>query len=294
MTIFKSAKELSAFLDQQKSQNRKIGFVPTMGALHEGHLSLVQTSNSENALTVCSLFINPTQFNNAADLAHYPVTIERDIELLLQSSCNVLFLPSSLEVYGEGYEAATYDLGDLENILEGRYRPGHFQGVCQVVDKLLTHVACDNLYLGQKDYQQCMVIQRLLTLTSREEVVQLRVLPTVREAGGLAMSSRNMRLTAAEKKQAIAISQTLLNIKENLSRQSIPELEASGARRLAEGGFTVDYVAIRDSKTLQPPSQPAASVVCLIAASLGNVRLIDNMVLININHFGPPLNLHPR
>jgi pantoate--beta-alanine ligase len=278
MTIFKSAKELSSFLALQKTHDRKIGFVPTMGALHEGHLSLVERSNTENALTVCSLFVNPTQFNNASDFAHYPITIERDIELLVQSSYSILFLPSAAEVYGDGYKAPTYDLGDIETILEGQFRPGHFQGVCQVVDKLLAHVPCNNLYLGQKDYQQCMVIQRLLELTGRTEVVHLRISPTVRERTGLAMSSRNMRLTGEQKTRATAISETLLYVKQNVSRQNIAELEVAGAKRLADAGFVVDYVAIRDANTLQATSS-ADPLVCLVAASLGSVRLIDNMLL---------------
>src|SRR6476620_9509378 len=154
MILFKKAAQLSGYLRKQKTNGLSIGFVPTMGALHSGHLSLIAASKKEQSITVCSIFVNPTQFNNPDDFKHYPVRIEEDIEQLLKSDCDILFLPSAEEIYPVGYAAKHYDLGLLETILEGHYRPGHFQGVCQVVDRLLEIIEPTSLYLGQKDYQQ--------------------------------------------------------------------------------------------------------------------------------------------
>src|ERR671912_2232392 len=143
MILFKKAKNLSNYISKQKKSNLKIGFIPTMGALHEGHLSLIAASKKENAVTVCSIFVNPTQFNNQEDFKHYPITIEKDIEKLLNAGCDILFLPPREEIYPQGFVAKKYDLGELETVLEGLYRPGHFQGVCQVVDKLMEIVQPD-------------------------------------------------------------------------------------------------------------------------------------------------------
>jgi pantoate--beta-alanine ligase len=165
-----------------------------MGALHGGHLSLIDTCKKENDLTVCSIFINPVQFNNPDDLKNYPVTTASDIEQLISHSCDVLFMPSVEEMYPAAYIKKQYPIGEIENKLEGYHRPGHFQGVCQAVDRLLEIVQPHNFYLGQKDYQQCMVIKKLLEMTGRENSIQLNIVPTVREEVGLAMSSRNLRL----------------------------------------------------------------------------------------------------
>src|SRR6476469_4861359 len=165
MTIFKRISDLSEHLNMLRSAQKTIGFVPTMGALHEGHLSLINTSKLKCDVTVCSIFVNPTQFNDPADFEKYPITIEKDIELLIRNGCDVLFLPSIVEMYPEGTsQTERYDLGELEDRLEGFYRPGHFQGVCRIVDKLLSAVQPDQLFMGQKDFQQCMVIKRLIEL----------------------------------------------------------------------------------------------------------------------------------
>ncbi|RYZ29188.1 MAG: hypothetical protein EOO10_07130 [Chitinophagaceae bacterium] len=154
MILFKQAGKLSHHLEIARKTAKKIGFVPTMGALHKGHLSLIESSKRENDITVCSIFVNPTQFNNAEDFKKYPITIEADIEKLLLAECDVLFQPSKEEIYPENFVTKHYDLRELENVLEGFYRPGHFQGVCQVMDRLLEIVQPDNLYLGAKDFQQ--------------------------------------------------------------------------------------------------------------------------------------------
>jgi pantoate--beta-alanine ligase len=249
-----------------------------MGALHEGHLSLLQASTSENDVTVCSIFINPTQFNNIEDFKHYPVTIENDIKLLTEADCDILFLPPASEVYPDEYKKKHYELGNIENILEGFYRPGHFQGVCQVVDRLLEIIEPHTLYLGQKDYQQCMVIQKLLELTGRTKI-HLRICPTKREADGLAMSSRNLRLNEKERKQAINISKVLNFMKKEIDRLPIPEIKKIAVSELEKDGFLVDYVEISDANTLEPAENKSHPLVGLVAASIDRVRLIDNMAL---------------
>lgn len=279
MIIFKQAKPLTDNLKQQRKTNKQIGFVPTMGALHQGHLSLIAASKSNNDITVCSLFVNPTQFNNPEDFKHYPVTIEKDIEQLISLGCDIVFLPSTEEIYPSGFQQKQYDLGSIENRLEGFYRPGHFQGVCQVVDRLLEITDPHNLYVGQKDYQQCMVIKKLLELTGRDELVRLNIIPTMREAGGLAMSSRNLRLSEAQKKTATSIYRELSLIKNNFQSQSFGQLKQLAKEHLETEGFVVDYVEIANRNTLSPAKKEDEPLVALIAASIGKIRLIDNLIL---------------
>lgn len=201
MLVATSINALNEILSNLKGKS--IGFVPTMGALHEGHLSLIQNSNQKADITICSIFVNPAQFNQQADFDHYPKTVDDDIQLLKQSNCTILFLPSVEEVYPNGYKSTTtYNLGFIENILEGKYRPGHFQGVCLVIERLLRIISSDYLFLGQKDYQQCMVIEQLLNLIQLVKKPTIAVLPTLREQTGLAMSSRNRRLNLDERKSA--------------------------------------------------------------------------------------------
>ena len=279
MIIFKEAGQISQYILQQKKEDKKTGFVPTMGALHQGHLSLIQTSVKENDLTVCSIFINPAQFNNPDDFKKYPVTIEKDIEHLLNAGCNVLFLPAANEMYPPSYTKSHHALGDLENILEGYYRPGHFQGVCQAVDRLLQIIKAENLYLGQKDFQQCMVIKKLLQLTGKANEIALKIESTIREKDGLAMSSRNLRLNPEQREQAILIYQTLQFIKANSSKNSMTDLKDAAIKRLEEAGFVVDYVEIADADTLKSVEAINQNSVALIAASIGDIRLIDNILL---------------
>src|SRR5215217_1370627 len=179
MIIFKQARQLTLHIESLRNNGKTIGFVPTMGALHQGHLSLIEHSKQKSDVTVCSIFINPTQFNNPEDFLKYPVTQEQDILLLANASCDILFLPQKEEIYQPGFEPKHYELGYLETILEGLHRPGHFQGVCQVVDILLNIVQPHFLFLGQKDYQQCMVISTLLELRGSKE--KLIFVPTIRE-----------------------------------------------------------------------------------------------------------------
>ena len=281
MVIFKKANALSQYIDSLRHQNKKIGFVPTMGALHQGHLSLIKASKEQCDITVCSIFVNPTQFNDPKDFEKYPVTIEQDISLLTKNNTNILFLPSVHEIYPNGTNNLPhYELGELESILEGKYRPHHFQGVCQVIDRLLNIIRPDKLFLGQKDYQQCMVINKLIELTQLR--VETSILPTLRVNDGLAMSSRNMRLSEEGRKKAVALYNTLLYIKEHHFKKGIPLLIEESKTKLSVAGFEgIDYISIADAKTLRPINnlEESSESLILAAAFLEGVRLIDNMLL---------------
>ncbi|OYX95568.1 MAG: pantoate--beta-alanine ligase [Sphingobacteriia bacterium 35-40-5] len=267
-------------MSKQKLKSLKIGFIPTMGALHKGHISLITNSKSQNLLTVCSIFVNPTQFNDPSDFAKYPQTIESDILALEKAGTDLLFLPNQAQIYPLGTEnQPNYDLGNLENLLEGKYRPGHFQGVCQVVDRLLELVQPDKLFLGQKDFQQCMVIQKLLAL--KQSQTELIICPTLREASGLAMSSRNMRLSIEGRQKAAMIYQVLRNIQTNLlSNATIEELLEEGKSSLLVAGFdSIDYLELVAVQSLEdiPNWEPNIQAVLIIAVYLEGVRLIDNL-----------------
>lgn len=280
MILFKQVEPLQQALDKFRQEGRSIGFVPTMGALHQGHLSLLEAARKENETVICSIFVNPTQFNDPSDFEKYPITLEKDIELLIQSNTNLLFLPYISEIYPNGTgNLPNYAIGFLETILEGKYRPGHFQGVCQVMHRLLELVKADNLYMGQKDYQQCMVVKRLLELTGIP--TRLHTCPTLRETDGLAMSSRNTRLSPAQRAQAVTISQVLREICDTLQAGLTSPLLQAAEQKLEEAGFKVDYVALANADNLElldhwDGQQP---VVALAAANLGEVRLIDNMLI---------------
>ena len=279
MILIKHIKNLQETLDNFRSTGKVIGFVPTMGALHNGHISLVNKCNSENDISVVSIFVNPAQFNNKADLEKYPVTIEADIDKLEKANCDILFLPDVAEMYPAGEVNKHYDLGFIESVLEGKYRPGHFQGVCIIVDKLLLAVQPGNLYMGRKDYQQCMVIKKMLELTHSN--VKLHVEDTVREPDGLAMSSRNMRLNKEERQTALKIIEALQMIKEKITPGDLQNLKQDSVTFLKESGYKTDYVEIADALTLETKDHwdGKEKLVALAAAYLNEVRLIDNILL---------------
>jgi len=282
MILFKKAADLRKWLDAQRKIGNSTGFSPTMGALHQGHISLIESSKKDNQVSVSSIFINPAQFNDPKDFEKYPITIETDIAKLEAAGTDVLFLPSVKEIYRNGFNLVRhYDLGHIETILEGQFRPGHFQGVCMVVHRLLDIVQPDHLYLGQKDYQQCMVIKKLVELTGLEEKIKLNICPTLREPGGLAMSSRNMRLSPAEREKAATIYQSLVMIKENLRPGDTGNLSSEANKLLGKAGFRTDYVAIADAADLSPVQtwDGQQKLVALIAAFMHDVRLIDNLLL---------------
>jgi pantoate--beta-alanine ligase len=284
MIIFKYADQLARYIEQQKSAGKQIGFVPTMGALHNGHIALIDQSKKATAITVCSIFVNPTQFNNPNDYQLYPKTIEQDIVKLEAAGCHALFLPAIAEMYPQGTaNLEQYDLGYLETLLEGKYRPGHFQGVCQVMNRLLNMVQAHKLFMGQKDYQQCKVVGRLLQLM--QSPTELITCPTLREADGLAMSSRNMRLSPEDRQKATTIYKCLTLIKQECNKGvTWPVIKEKATQLLTDAGFRIDYVELVDASTLQPTTATMATIyqgprVALIAAFLNDVRLIDNMLL---------------
>jgi pantoate--beta-alanine ligase len=280
MILFKKQAAISEFLHQKTKTGHTIGFVPTMGALHKGHISLIDNCKKTCDITVSSIFVNPTQFNDKSDYEKYPVTISKDINMLEEAGCDVLFLPSAAEIYPAGTQnLRLYNLGYLETVLEGQYRPGHFQGVCQVVHLLLQIVQPQQLFLGQKDYQQCMVIKKMIELTGL--TTSVTVCNTLRETDGLAMSSRNMRLTPQEREKATIISSTLNFIKREIKPGNIDDLKERALNHLKAEGFTPDYVEVADANTLEIINNwnGQTKLVALIAAFLNHVRLIDNMPL---------------
>jgi pantoate--beta-alanine ligase len=282
MILFKKAVELRKWLENQQSDNKKAGFVPTMGALHAGHISLIKTSKKENSVTVSSIFVNPTQFNDPKDFEKYPVTIEKDIRMLEEAGCDVLFLPSVKEIYPDGIaKKKHYDLGYIETVFDGKFRPGHFQGVCMVVHRLLEIVLPNRLYLGQKDYQQCMVITKLIELIGLKNKTEVIICPTLREANGLAMSSRNMRLSDDERQKAGAIYKCLIMLKEKINTKELGKLKATAHDLLISAGLKPDYIEIVNAKDLSSLNTIHADVkaVAIIAAFMNEVRLIDNMLL---------------
>jgi pantoate--beta-alanine ligase len=280
MIIFKKKIDISNYIVNYKKTSGKIGFIPTMGALHKGHISLIEASKKTDTLTICSIFVNPTQFNNSADFEKYPVTIEKDIDMLEKAGCNVLFLPSVEEIYpADSSTTLPYELGFIEKVLDGKYRPGHFQGVCNVVQRLLDIVQPNTIYLGQKDYQQCMVIKKLTELI--QSPTQIIICPTLRESDGLAMSSRNMRLTSVERIKAVKISEVLLFIKQEIKPGNLQDLKQRCINYLTNEGYNVDYVEIADATnlTLLQNWDGKTKLVALVAAFLNEVRLIDNRIV---------------
>ncbi|PZR39979.1 MAG: pantoate--beta-alanine ligase [Azospira oryzae] len=280
MEIFKQIAPLRAYLKIQKERKLSIGLVPTMGALHPGHLTLIGNSRAENDLTVCSIYVNPTQFNNASDLAKYPRLLEKDSAMLEEAGCDVLFAPANEAMYAAASELKM-DFGDLDKILEGKFRPGHFSGVGLVVSKLFNIVQPDVAYFGQKDYQQFAVITRL-----KEELLfdlRLKAVPIVREKDGLAMSSRNMRLAPDQRQRAIVFYQSLLLAKSLLEQgKSWKQIEEEVKRKCeAQPEVKLEYIALADRKNLNPLNNVTdrSAAVLLIAGYVGEIRLIDNLLL---------------
>lgn len=283
MYLFKRSNDLKKHLELVKKSGKSIGFVPTMGALHNGHLSLIRQGKKETDVVICSIFVNPTQFNDPKDFEKYPVTIEDDIKKLNYASTDILFLPSVEEMYPEGLEGGQhYDFGNLETILEGQFRPGHFQGVGRIVHKLLDIVRPHKLFMGQKDLQQCMIVKKLLLIT--QSPATLVVCPTEREPDGLAMSSRNVRLSPEARQKAVAIYDALSYLRQHFAKGlHFMELAHDAFDDLKKKGFEPEYVDILiiDQGNMrvidEPPGQH--TVVAAIAAWLDGVRLIDNMIL---------------
>lgn len=263
---------------RDNSLTQSIGFVPTMGALHEGHLSLIQKAKQENELTVCSIFVNPTQFNNSEDLLRYPRTIEKDLAMLAQAGCDIVFLPSEDEMYPSALSLSIH-FGQLETILEGTHRAGHFKGVGVVVAKLLNIVQPTHTYFGQKDLQQFLIIKQLVSQLNFD--TKLICCPTVREKDGLAMSSRNLRLSAQERQIAPKIYEALLLANAKIkSGESLKNAQNAAIGFLNDFGvFEVEYLEIVNADDLSV-ANTAYLAICT-AVRLGGIRLIDN-ILINL------------
>ncbi|MBI3219729.1 MAG: pantoate--beta-alanine ligase [Bacteroidetes bacterium] len=278
MEIFNEIKPLRAFLTAQKKLGRSIGLVPTMGALHHGHLELIRSSRKENDLTVCSIYVNPTQFNNANDLEKYPRTLATDTALLTEAGCDVIFAPANTEMYASPSQLH-FDMGHLDKILEGEFRPGHFSGVALVVSKLFNIVAPTRAYFGQKDFQQYKVITHLVNELMFD--IELKSVPIVREASGLAMSSRNQRLNHEETGYATVFYRSLLLAKDLLNKGEsiIPVREK--VKQLCESfpAVRLEYFEWVDTVNLKPAENVSSQTILLIAGYVGEVRLIDNLIV---------------
>ncbi|MCD6091081.1 MAG: pantoate--beta-alanine ligase [Bacteroidales bacterium] len=275
MKIFERKADLNQYIEDAKFDGKSIGFVPTMGALHAGHLALVSEAGKQCDIVVASIFVNPIQFNNKEDLKKYPRTFESDREMLEKTGCDVIFFPSVEEMYPEEVEEK-YNFGALETVMEGAARPGHFSGVAVVVKRLFDLVHPDKAFFGKKDFQQLAIIRALTKQMGSP--IQIVGMDTVREADGLAMSSRNRRLSAQEREQAVELSQALNFIKQNKNNFTLVQLEANAIEKLSRN-FRVEYIQIVDGHSLQSItdwSQSNYPVVCA-AAFLGDVRLIDNL-----------------
>jgi len=280
MILFKKVQQLQNYLLAQRNNKQSIGFVPTMGALHQGHLSLIKQAKAENDIVVCSIFVNPTQFNDAADLEKYPRTAANDIDLLISENCEVLFMPTASEVYPEGLDTTLQlDFGQLAEVMEGKFRPGHFDGMAQVVKRLLDIVTPHNLYMGQKDFQQLTIVRSMLKQINSK--VNLVMCPIIREEDGLAMSSRNVRLTAKHRELAVKLSQTLKEAKSKIDNHTPMQIQEWAIQELSIEDFKPEYFDIVDGITLQPIDDFGKTnfAVACTAVWVGEVRLIDNMVL---------------
>ena len=272
-----TATEISKISKDCRDKGLKIGFVPTMGALHNGHLSLITRAKSENDVVICSIFVNPTQFNESSDFERYPRTLEKDAEMLNSVGCDYLFAPDSAEIYPVP-DRTTYELGGVAEFLEGEHRPGHFNGVASVVKRLFEIVKPHKAYFGLKDYQQYLVIKKL------EEKYQLGVdvigCPIIRSQDGLAMSSRNRLLEEHEAKHALVLNKSLSEARKNIEKGKSPEeVEMEIKEELITKGVDLEYFEIRNAGDLSIPSSSQEPLVALVAARFGKVRLIDNMNL---------------
>ena len=281
MEIFKTKKPLLDFVERQKEMGKKIGFAPTMGALHEGHLSLYAHAREENDLVISSIFVNPTQFNNPQDLEKYPRNIKKDIKILEESgNVDAVYIPEISDIYPDVLESKEYDFDGLENEMEGKSRPGHFNGVGTVVEELFLQVKPDNAYFGDKDYQQLAIIKKL---TDKLKLpIKIHGVPIFREKNGLAMSSRNQRLSAKEKESAKIIYETLVKVNDWFRIITIPEIN----RRVQDifddqPGMKLEYFEIVDETTLKQTDffYKDKSYRAFIVVHVGDVRLIDNMHL---------------
>lgn len=286
MQIIKSPNKLTSTIKSLKKRGKSIGFVPTMGALHEGHVSLIKKARKENDIVVLSIFVNPTQFGPKEDYKKYPRNLSRDSAIAKKAGVDIIFAPVVKEMYPLAHRSSQSEGGTyveetaLSKILEGKIRPGHFRGVTTVVLKLFNIVQPNISYLGQKDYQQAVIIKKMVKDLNLD--TKIKVLPTVREKDGLAMSSRNAYLNKEQRKTATVLYRSLMEAKRliNNSLKDISELKKLIKKTInQEPSAKIDYIEIRDPETLQPVKKITGSVVILLAVRIGKVRLIDNVII---------------
>ena len=280
MKVFKTKKELKMYLSEFRSENATIGFVPTMGALHKGHLSLLHASSKNNDLSIASIFVNPTQFNKREDLDNYPRTLEHDLVLLEKNLCDVVFIPSIDEIYTNGVSSQHFDFDGLENEMEGKYREGHFNGVGTIVKKLFEIVLPTNAYFGEKDFQQLQIVRKLV----KKSTLKVNVIScaTHRETNGLAMSSRNSRLTSEERDAASIIFQILCAVKNKIGKIPLKAIDQWVSEQFEKHPlFKLEYFTIANEETLKKISEisPQKNYRAFIAVYAREVRLIDTISL---------------
>lgn len=280
MEIFKTKAALKAFLKPLKASGKKIALVPTMGALHNGHISLIKLAQQNADIIICSIFVNPTQFTDPKDLEKYPRPIEHDLAMLQDAGCNGVFMPNVEEMYPAGADEKWHiDLGNAEFLLEGAFRKGHYQGVTQIVKKLFDAVEPDVAMFGQKDFQQVLMIKNMLAHFNLP--ITIITCPIIREDDGLAMSSRNIHLTPEDRRHSLVLSQSLQFVIDHFDEYTLAELETK-AKALYDGidGVALDYFTIANGDTLEPAkTKTQDNLVALVAAKVGSTRLIDNMII---------------
>ena len=281
MEIFKTKKTVLDYIERQKEMGKKVGFAPTMGALHQGHISLYEAARKENDLVISSVFVNPTQFNNASDLEKYPRTIEKDIETLERSGfVDAVYIPEVTDIYPEGLKSKDYNFDGLENEMEGKFRPGHFNGVGTVVEELFRQVKPDNAYFGDKDYQQLAIIKKLVEKLNLP--IKIHGVPIYREKNGLAMSSRNKRLDHEQCEAAKVIYETLVKVNDWFRIITVSEIYQR-VKDIFENqrGMILEYFEIADEATLKETDffYKDRNYRAFIVVFVGDVRLIDNMHL---------------
>jgi len=280
LEIFKTKAALKAFLKPLKASAKKIALVPTMGALHNGHISLIKLAQQNADIIICSIFVNPTQFTDPKDLEKYPRPIEHDLAMLEDAGCNGVFMPDVEEMYPAGADEAWHiDLGNAEFLLEGEFRKGHYQGVTQIVKKLFDAVEPDVAMFGQKDFQQVLMIKNMLAYFKLP--ITIITCPIIREDDGLAMSSRNIHLSASDRKHSLVLSKSLQFVIDHFNEYSLEELETKAKSFYNNlDGVELDYFTIANSDTLEPAkSKEENNLVALVAAKVGSTRLIDNMII---------------
>jgi len=280
LEIFKTKSALKAFLNPLKASGKKIALVPTMGALHNGHISLIDLAKENADIIICSIFVNPTQFTDPKDLEKYPRPIEHDLAMLNQVGCHGVFMPTVEEMYPQGADENWHiDLGNAEFLLEGAFRKGHYQGVTQIVKKLFDAVEPDVAMFGQKDFQQVLMIKNMVAHFHLPII--LITCPIIREEDGLAMSSRNIHLTAIDRENSLVLSKSLQFVIDNFEKLPLTELE-NRAKLFYQNlsGIDLDYFTIANGNTLEPvKSKNEMNIIALVAAKVGSTRLIDNMII---------------